>query len=265
MGSIYYKPLIDSMVWSFSRLSLYNECPYYWYLKYIKNTKEAEKFYASYGSFMHKLIELFYKKEISKDEMLLRFYTNFSTDVKGFRPSEKIVQKYIEQGAKYLKEFSPLPFHVKEVEKKVEFNIDGVPFIGFIDYLGENDNGELVIVDNKSRDLKHRSKKTTPTLKDKELDKMLTQLYIYSAAIYQEFGVFPVELCFNCFRTNTLIREPFNLQTYYNTIELVKKEIAKISSDSDFLPNQNFFFCKYICGVSEDCIYNIKAIEERGR
>ena len=37
--------------------------------------------------------------------------------------------------------------------------------------MGEED-GYLVIVDNKSRDLKQRSKREKPTLKDKELDSM---------------------------------------------------------------------------------------------
>lgn len=36
MGEINYAPLIDDMVWSYSRIKAFEDCPYRWYLKYIK-------------------------------------------------------------------------------------------------------------------------------------------------------------------------------------------------------------------------------------
>lgn len=262
MGEISYKPIIDGMSWSYSRLDSYGQCPYRWFLRYIKECKESDKFYASYGSFMHHILERYYNGELSKDDMLLEFLLDFSSKVKGARPKEATVQKYIEQGSEYLKNFQPLPFKMISVENKVEFDIDGIPFVGFIDFLGEED-GEYIVVDNKSRDLKPRSKREKPTAKDKELDEMLRQLYIYSAAVYQRYGKYPKELCFNCFRTGTLIREPFNIEAYNSAIQWAKDRIREISNDMDFAPNQDFFSCRYICGVSDDCIYDIEAREER--
>ena len=55
-------------------------------------------FYATYGSFMHKLIEKYYRKEITRDQMKVEFLMNFSKEVKGDRPSEKIVGDYINNG-----------------------------------------------------------------------------------------------------------------------------------------------------------------------
>lgn len=86
--------------------------------------------------------------------------------------------------------------------------MNGVPFIGYIDFLGELD-GSLYVVDNKSRVLKPRSKREKPTKTDEELDAYLKQLYLYSAAVEEEYGVRPCKLCFNCFRTDTFIEEPF--------------------------------------------------------
>ena len=149
-----------------------------------------------------------------------------------------------------------------DVEKEVKFEIDGIPFTGFIDYLGE-ENGDYVIVDNKSRDLKPRSKRAKPTVKDKELDSMLKQLYIYSAAVKQEYGKFPKLLCFNCFRTGTFIEEPFNEDAYNEAIEWAKKLVEEIKDTDDFYPNREFFSCYYICGVSDDCCYDQMAREER--
>lgn len=233
-----------------------------WFLKYIKHCQESDKFYASYGSFMHKLIEGFYKGVCTKEEMLTKFLTDFSKEVKGVRPQESTTIKYIQRGSEYLRGFQPFRFNMIDIEKRVEFNIDGIPFVGFIDYLGE-ENGEYVIVDNKSRNLKPRSKRAKPTAKDKELDDMLKQLYIYSAAIKQEYGKFPKLLCFNCFRAGTFIEESFNEDTYIKTIEWAKKQIENIQNTDEFYPNREFFSCYYICGVSDECCYNQMAQNER--
>lgn len=148
------------------------------------------------------------------------------------------------------------------VEKRVNFEIDAMPFVGYIDYLGEKD-GEYYIIDNKSRDLKPRSNRAIPTVKDQELDSMLKQLYLYSTAIKQEYGKFPKALCFNCFRTGVFIEEPFNEDAYNEAVNWAKVKIEEIKATDDFYPNRDFFSCFYICGVSNDCVYDQMAREER--
>lgn len=254
MGEVSYRPLIEDMIWSYSRLDSFKDCPYRWFLKYIKKCSETDKFYATYGSFMHKLLERYYRGELSKDDMLTTFLTNFSTEVKGARPQASTVEKYIKCGAEYLKGFEPFKFNMIDVEKKVEFNINGIPFVGYIDYLGEID-GEFVIVDNKSRDLKPRSKRAKPTVKDGELDLMLRQLYLYSAAVRQEYGKFPKLLCFNCFRTGTFIEEPFNEDAYKEAINWATNLVEEIMDTDDFYPLVDYFGCGFICGVSKECEY----------
>lgn len=254
MGEISYKPLIDEMTWSYSRLECFNDCPYRFFLKYIKDCKEKPQFYSSYGSFMHKLLEQYYRGELTKEEMQIKFLFNFSKEVQGIRPQDSTVKKYIEAGIEYLRGFKPFPFEMVDVEKEVHFNIGNYPFVGFIDYIGRKD-GALYIVDNKSRDLKPRSGKAKPTVKDRELDEMLRQLYIYAAAVKQEYGEFPKSLCFNCFKSNTFIEEPFDEDRYNETIEWVEKSINDISECDDFYPCVEFFGCYYICGVSDDCLF----------
>lgn len=254
MGDVSYRPLIEDMTWSFSRIECFNDCPYRWFLRYIKKYPETPQFYSSYGSFMHKLIEQYYKGEITKDEMQIKYLFDFHKEVQGTRPQEGTVKKYIDAGLEYLKAFEPFPFNMIAVEKKVEFEIDGIPFVGYIDYLGEKD-GEYYIVDNKSRDLKPRSGRTNPTVKDKELDDMLRQLYLYAAAIKQEYGKFPKALCFNCFKAGTFIVEEFNEDAYNEAITWVKKCVEDIKDADDFYPNREFFGCYYICGVSDECCY----------
>lgn len=249
-----YRPLIEDMTWSYSRIKCFEDCPYRFYLKYISGCKEVPQFYASYGSFMHKLIEEFYRGKLTKEEMLTKFLFDFQTEVKGERPKESTVSKYIQCGVEYLRTFSPFPYKMIDVEKKVKFEINGKKFIGFIDYLGEKD-GEYYIVDNKSRELKPRSKRAKPTVKDQELDEMLKQLYLYAAAVKQEYGKFPKALCFNCFKNGVFIEEPFSEKVFSETIEWFLKTIDNIADENDFLPYLDYFSCKNICGVKDECCY----------
>lgn len=262
MGEVSYLPLIENMVWSYSRIESFDDCPYRFFLKYISKCEETDKFYASYGSFMHKLIEKYYIGELSKDEMLTEFLTGFSDNVRGLRPQRSTVEKYIKCGVEYLQGFQPFPYRMLGVEKRVNFEIDAMPFVGYIDYLGEKD-GEYYIIDNKSRDLKPRSNRAIPTVKDQELDSMLKQLYLYSTAIKQEYGKFPKALCFNCFRTGVFIEESFNEDAYNEAVNWAKVKIEEIKATDDFYPNRDFFSCFYICGVSNDCVYDQMAREER--
>ena len=204
MGDISYKPLIQDMRWSFSRIESFDSCKWKWFLHYIREWEEDDLFYNSYGSLIHEIIQLYYTGKLKKEQMPLYFLKNFSERVSGERPAESTVQKYISAGLNYTRNFKPFDLNCVGVEKKIEFSIDGIQFVGFIDFLGEKDN-EFYIIDHKSRELKQRSKKLQKTSKDKELDEMLKQLYLYSAGIKQEFGKYPKKLCFNCFRNSIIL------------------------------------------------------------
>lgn len=257
MGEVNYSPLIDDMTWSYSRAKSYDDCPYGWYLRYIRKCRDGDRFFSAYGTFMHKLIERYYNGEITKDEMLVIFLRDFKKEVRGVRPKEATLKKFIDGAVSYLSSFEPFPYRMIAVEKRVEFDISGIKFIGYIDFLGKDDSdGGLVIIDNKSRDLKPRSSRKKPTLKDQELDHMLRQLYLYSVAIEQEYGELPKKLCFNCFRTGSFICEPFRMDAYESAKAWAVQQVEQIRNDSDFDPTPNPFFCFWICGVSENCEFS---------
>ena len=109
---------------------------------------------------------------------------------------------------------------------------------------------------NKSRDLKPRSSRKTPTLKDAELDEMLKQLYIYSVAVYQHYGKYPKYLCFNCFKSGVFIKEPFDINRLEEIVSEFLNKIAIIESSEDFYPRVDYFYCNNLCGFSKSCVYS---------
>lgn len=256
MSDVCFRPLIEAMTWSYSRLKSFTDCPYQWYLKYIHGSDEVPQFYASYGKFIHKIIEKYYRGELPKEDMRMYFLTNFSTEVEGFRPSPKIVENYVAKGLNFIDNFTEFPYECVDVEKKIYFEVDGIKFVAILDFIGKDKDGNFVIIDNKSRELKPRGKKKR-TKNDDEIDEMLTQLYLYSAAILSEYGKLPTKLCFNCFKNGVFIEEDFDETKYKEAIEWAKKTVEEISSveEEDFRPDIEFFRCCYLCGFSDDCLY----------
>jgi len=261
-----YRSLIEKMIWSYSRVDCFNTCRYKWFLRYIDDplgVNSKPMFYSSYGSFVHALLEGFYKGIYSKEELPSLFLAQFGDMVRGERPPGGIAQKYIQAGYDYFKSFEPLPFNILGVEKKVSFKIGERQFVGFIDLLGEKD-GELYVIDNKSRDLKPRSKRKKPTQKDVELDEMLRQLYLYSAAVFEEYGKYPKSLCFNCFKTGVFIEEPFKKERFDEAMEWAHKTIEKIVLANEYYPSLDYFFCRYLCEYQDECCYVGRGDDDEG-
>lgn len=265
MDEVYYKPLIEDMVWSFSRLTSFESCPHQWFLKYIRGAKDRGKFYANYGSFMHKILERYYKGELKRSELVSEFLCGFSDNVIGKRPPQSTVNNYIDCGVEYLENFEDFDCETVAVEQNVEFEIEGKKFTGYIDYIGFKD-GEYYIIDHKSSKIKMSSRRSKHTTTYSDFDKKLRQLYLYSVYIKREFGAYPKWLCFNCFRTNTFIKVPFDIDAFNATIEWALGLIEEIENTTDFYnPTINYFYCNWICGVNDHCDYYDFYFNNRGR
>lgn len=254
MNGVNYEPLLRDMTWSFSRLNSYGSCPQQWYLHYLMQEPEEEQFYASFGSFCHELIARYYNGELKQDELLPEFLQGFCNRVQGERPSPEIERKYIDQGAFYFEHFTPFPLATLAVEKPVELNLDGLKFTGIIDYLGQESSG-LVLVDHKSADIKPRSKRyaSKPTKTDLDLDEKLRQLYLYAEWVYENYGRYPKELWFNCFRVNRIVKEPFDIARLQEARDWAKRQVEKIYKEDLFLPTDDYYYCRWICGQHHNC------------
>lgn len=257
MGEVSYKPLIQDMTWSYSRIKAFTDCPYRWYLKYIRHPGQHGKpmFFSDYGSFVHELIAAYYSGEKTAEQVHMEYLTGFNDHVLGRAPNSKVFANYFVSGSQYLKSIRPSENEVIAVEQKVETSVTGTPFVGYIDRIDRDKDGALLVIDNKSRTLKPRSGRTKPTRADEELDHYLLQLYIYSSFIRDKYGVFPSKLCFNCFRSGIFIAEPFLVEKYEAALRWVSDMVITIENERDFRPNMEYFKCRYLCEMNGQCDY----------
>lgn len=257
MDGVSYEPLIRDMVWSYSRLKAYDDCPYRWYLKYIRYPKAEQKqmFFANYGKFVHELIADFYSGEKTPNELEVEYLQDFRAKVNAYAPNKTVFKNYFLDGLNYIRKLESPKNKVLSVENKVKFQVGRIPLIGYIDRLEEDADGHILVIDNKSRTLKPRSNRSKPTKADEELDRYLRQLYLYSIAVQNQYGKTPYKLCFDCFRNQTFIEEKFRDDEYKKAQIWVEDKVSEISQDTEFRPNMEYFKCRYLCEMQEYCDY----------
>lgn len=249
-----YQPDIDRMTWSYSRIKAFVDCPYRWYLRYIRGLPGKDLFFASYGTFLHRLLAQYYKGEASPDQLCKIYLQTFRQAVSGHAPSPAVFSAYFSGGLQYLRCLQPLPYRVLAVEQRLDFQINGIPCVGYVDVLGERD-GQFCIIDHKSKQLKPRSRRAKPTKADKVLDSYFQQLYLYAAGVQQAYGRLPQTLCLNCFRVPALIEEPFCQRDYESSLGMLTDIIHTIQSEPDFPPDGAYFKCTYLCDMQDHCDY----------
>ena len=257
MGLVNYGPVIEDMTWSYSRIKSFEDCPYKWFLKYIRypTSPKRDMFFSDYGKFIHALLADFFSGEKEKDELMVEYLVRFCDEVHGRAPSQKIFQSYFQSGLDYIRGLSRPDWKILGVEDRVEFEVDGIPIVGFIDLEAELSSGELILMDHKSRNLAPRSKKGRQTKSDDELDKYLRQLYIYSIPFKMRNGAYPSHLCLNCFRENLMIKEDFHEDKLEEAKDWVRKSVKTITEEEDFRPDVEFFKCRYLCEMRDYCEY----------
>lgn len=252
-----YKNILDNMVWSFSRVNAYDYCPYSWYLRYIEKRDTVGSFYAENGKAVHEVLELVTKGEISIYDAPIVYLDKFNNIVNTVKKS--IMDKTFDSCIEYLSTLDENVLDGYEIvgsEIKVNFKVGKYNFVGYIDLLLKDCNGDLIIVDHKSSEpfLKKNGEPYAGT--KKMYEGYVRQLYLYSIAVKQIYGKYPVKLVFNHFKANgkrTVVE-----WTEDGCAEAKKwaiDTIRKIYKDKRFDAITKTGFCYRLCEYRYDCVY----------
>lgn len=246
--------IIDTMQWSYSRLTAYNQCPYSFYLKYVECNKGDENFYAQYGSFVHKILEKYAKDELSLFDLSSYYEEHYYEEVTCPAPPNKfsdIGQSYYEKGLDFLEniDLDLENYKILGVEKEVSFNVDRYNLIGFIDLLLKDRNGNIIILDHKSGSLKTTKNGTISKTSEEHFESYKRQLYLYSIPVIEEYGQPPQKLKWNLFKDRKYIEVEFNENEFEQAKQWVTDTIHSIEKDINFYPNPSAYFCNNICDM----------------
>ena len=252
-----YKSILDNMVWSFSRVNTYDYCPYSWYLRYIEKSDGVGTFYADNGKAVHEVLESVANGSITVYDapiVYLDKFNNIQNTVK-----QSIMDKTFDSCMEYLSQLDEdilNEYKVVGSELKIEFKIGKYNFVGYIDLLLENSDGELIIVDHKSAD-PFLKKNGEPYAATRQMfDGYVKQLYLYSIGVKQIYGKYPTLLVFNHFKANgkrTVIK--WDEIECENAKKWAIDTIKKIYKDKRFEAITKTSFCYRLCAHRYDCVY----------
>lgn len=253
--------IIAQMRWSFSRLNSFYNCKYEWHRHYIDCEPSKDSFFGVYGSFCHKILEMYAKRELSLFDLSQYYEEHFAEEVPYDAPPNKHVDikaDYYQKGLDYFDNID-LPidrYEVVGVEKQIEFELGGYPFVGFIDLLLRDKNdGKLIIVDHKSGSIKLLKSGEVSKSDREHFLEFKRQLYLYSIPIIEEFGEGSVkQLRWNLFKQRDWISIPFDNKGFEEAKDWALTTIKLIENEREWEPKVDYFFCNFLCGIN-DCPY----------
>lgn len=246
-----YEFLIDNMTWSFSRINAFHNCKHEWLLSYIECEDRSSNFYAEFGKYCHEILEKFANGELEKKELVPYYEEYFDDNVKSFvyHKTADIRQSYYEKGKAYFENFDLdlSKYEVLGVEKKCKYNLEGKKFIGYIDLLLKDENGDIIVLDHKSSEYPFTPKGKMKKAKEEDFRDYKRQLYLYAKQVFNEYGVFPRYLWWNFFKFREWVKIDFIMEEYEEALEWALKTIKDVYDEADFSPNIDYFYCSNLC------------------
>ena len=210
-------------VWSWSRMNTYMTSKFEYLLKYILKSKEdrCDSCYVTLGTICHDTLEKFYEGKIKYEKMIDDYNDGFTTaitiaDLKFNRSDEEknksIGEKYNENLVHFFKNHVPYK-HKLLVEKPIVVNINGNVFVGYIDGLYKDDDGNYYILDFKSSSI----------YSGKTLENNSGQLTIYGIGLNQlGIPLDKIKCFFNFLKYCTIKYEQKNGAVKYRNVERCK-------------------------------------------
>lgn len=246
--------------YSFSQLESFASCPFGYYLQKIEHNPDlVSNAFASQGTLIHDLLDLWAKGMIPAEKLPEEYARRYPEEVKERWPRMLETKGYAEKayqlGYDYFSNFDCFEgYDIVATEEKFEIDIAGRPFVGIVDMImKDSKTGELIVLDHKSKSL--------DAFKKAE-DEMYRQQLIYSKFVYEKYGKFPDLLMFNLFKENGLKKQrPFSKEQYEETLKWAEDIIVKIENSNvfDFLetkqvnPERPDFFCTELCSCRKVC------------
>ena len=141
------------------------------------------------------------------------------------------------------------------VEEEVRFEIDGHPFVGYIDLRFRDKDGNMILADHKSSNIKFGKKGQPLGTDGKNKMKMYKrQQYLYSR-YFVEQGIKVNFLEWNFFDSGWVYKIPWNKEEYDEAERWAVDIIQQIYDCTNFCPDPNMYFCNFICDYRHSCDY----------
>jgi hypothetical protein len=221
-------------------------------LQYIEEAKGSNNFYAEYGKFCHKILEMYAKGELGLFELADYFVEHYDEEVKEtvYHKMADIRENYKEKAIEYFEniDLDLSKYDVLGIEKKCNFEIDGKPFVGYIDLLlRDKVTGGIIILDHKSSEYPVGKRGKVLKSEEKKYLSYKRQLYLYAIQVYNEYGIYPEKIAWNYFKQRKWMVLDFNENEYFEAQKWALDTLKEIDKEEKFPPTVDFYYCHNLC------------------
>jgi hypothetical protein len=238
--------MTDIRTYSFSRLTSWHTCKGAWNRNYNLNDKGEDNWFSRFGTLGHHVLEKVDRKEMAPEQALQEWTSRYKAEVLLGADSHEFqwMMKRYRGACDFFAGFTGWRTEPVWIEEHVEIDRGTFKFQGYVDRLSILPSGDYSMQDYKS----------SKRYEGKELKEKARQMYLYSAAVKERFGVFPKNLIFFHFFQNIPVIIPFKEADYVEAWEWAAKTVAEIEAyDGDYPLTDNKYFCKAICNYRNDC------------
>ena len=272
-------------LYSYSKISSFHNCSWSWYLRYVKGIEGKDNVYGLLGNVIHDCYEEITKGELTIDDAIQTFSENYYKCIEeGYKfPTENSGDKYYQDIIHSFKSFENFKGYEMKQEMYFEHELCNIKFRGYID---------LVLINHKDKTIRILDWKSSSKFSKKDLESnKVFQLILYSLVIKDTLGeeyktykvlnpvFYMLKYCEVIrkstgrksviervdFNENYEYCNPFLVEINYNQkmIDKLKDYINDVYVDimlrdtedeTEWFPEEtNDFFCKNLCGYSDDC------------
>lgn len=273
-----------SNLFSYSKLSSFQNCPYGYYLTYIQHIKGEDNVYGILGNVVHDMYELLTKDEITIEEAKEKFKQEYELcKFLGLTfPTKMSEEKYV-YDVEHSFDYFIKPMGRLEQERYFQIELENKIFRGYID---------LIIFDDENKTIRVIDYKTSSRFSKKDLEShKVFQLILYSMYLEKEYpeykilnpmfymlkyvnvinekGRTSVKEIYDVDELRYEVTSPLMVEVKYNNdmkeklinhIQNVTLDIAFNDEDeeSDWYPTaeelrNNSFYCKNLCSHKKKC------------
>ena len=273
-----------SDLYSYSKLSSFQNCAYGYYLTYIQHIKGEDNVYGILGNVVHDMYELLTKDEITIEEAKEKFKQEYELcKFLGLTfPTKMSEEKYV-YDVEHSFDYFIKPTGRLEQERYFQIEIENKIFRGYID---------LIIFDDEKKTIRVIDYKTSSRFSKKDLEShKVFQLILYSMYLEKEYpdykilnpmfymlkyvnvtnekGRTSIKEIYDVDELRYEVVSPLMVEVQYNDNmkDKLKQYINEVTLDiafnddeeeSDWYPTleelrNNTFYCKNLCGHKNKC------------
>jgi RecB family exonuclease len=167
-------------IWSYSKLTSFEECAYSYYLQRIKKVKSKQNIWGLLGGLVHTQCELLIRQETTKENAIKELLSKLDdAELAGIIfPTKQMEENYKQSLIHYFERFELPDVKSFKIEQKEFLELDdNNVLIGFIDFIIQHHDDSIEIIDFK----------TSSKFSKEDLKKKARQLVIYSEMLKQRY------------------------------------------------------------------------------